>query len=270
MGRFFSVVAAQADLLNAKAQLAAGFPRHRVTRWLLARSGSWDSISVGQLRWQIEAANELGSSLQPVLSQLIDQDRRAFGAAQSVQRALQVPRLTSKLIAFMPWIGLAVSQSLGLSPLRFLLFSPWGWGLLAISAGLQFGASYVSRRTLSGFTNFAMPDPGAPLEAMALALDAGIGFRRARASVQKHCGQAIEHLSGLEPGATLGALDRYGLGVSHQLRAQAELLRHKQNHELTLRLEKLGVKLLVPLAAFLLPQFMLLTVLPIAVSSILF
>jgi tight adherence protein B len=270
MGRFVSVVAAQADLLNAKAQLAAGFPRHRVTRWLLDRSGSWDSISVGQLRWQIEAAKELGSSLQPVLSQLIDQDRRAFGAAQSVQRALQVPRLTSKLIAFMPWIGLAVSQSLGLSPLRFLLFSPWGWGLLAISAGLQFGASYFSRRTLSGFTNFAMPDPGAPLEAMALALDAGIGFRRARASVQKHCGQAIEHLSGFELGSTLGALDSYGLGVSHQLRAQAEFMRHQQNHELTLRLEKLGVKLLVPLAAFLLPQFMLLTVVPIAVSSILF
>jgi hypothetical protein len=269
MGRFVPVVAAQsssrntqADLVSARAQLAAGFPRHKVTNWLMAQSHSWDSVAVDQLRWQIAAARQLGSSLQPVLQQLIEQEKLARATSMAVQRALQVPRLTNKLVAFTPWLGLLVAQSLGLSPLRFLLFNPLGWAVLVICVMLQFAANYFSKRTLASYSKPVYEDPGAALQALALALESGIGFRRACKAVESHSGRQVHGIFEQQSVS--------GLGLSHLLLAQAELHRQAQAQELSLRLEQLGVKLLVPLAAFLLPQFMLLTVVPIAASSILF
>jgi tight adherence protein B len=269
MGRFIPVVAAlqsfrnaQVDLLTARAQLAAGLPRHRVTSQLLAQSQTWDSVAVEQLRWQISVARQLGSSLQPVLQQLIEQEKLARATSMSVQRALQVPRLTNKLVAFTPWLGLLVAQSLGLAPLRFLLFSPPGWAVLVICALLQVGASYFAKRTLSSYVKPVFEDPGAALEAAALAVESGIGFRRACRTIEVESGQNV-----------LGAFDHRlasGLGLSHILKAQADLNRQDQTQQLNLRLEQLGVKLLLPMAAFLLPQFMLLTVVPIAASSVFF
>ena len=269
MGRFIPVVAApnsfrnaQVDLLTARAQLAAGYPRHRVTNQLLAQSQTWDSVAVEQLRWQLAVARQLGSSLQPVLKQLIEQEKLAQATSMSVQRALQVPRLTNKLVAFTPWLGLLVAQSLGLAPLRFLLFNPLGWAVLAICVILQLGANYFAKRTLVGYSKPVFEDPGAALEAVALALESGIGFRRACTAVEVESGQNIL--------ASFDHRTARGIGLSHLLKAQAELVRQGQTQELNLRLEQLGVKLLLPLAAFLLPQFMLLTVVPIAASAVLF
>ena len=269
MGRFVPVVAAQSisrnpqrDLITARAQLAAGYPRHRVTNWLMAQSQTWDSVAVNQLRWQIAVARKLGSPLQPVLHQLIEQEKLARATEMAVQRALQVPRLTSKLVAVTPWLGLLVAQSLGLAPLRFLLFNPLGWAVLVICVLLQVGANFFAKRTLASHSKPDYHDPGAALQAVALALESGIGFRRACKAVEVHSGQSVAAV--FEPQVASG------LGLSHLLVAQAELSREVQNQQLNLRLEQLGVKLLVPLAAFLLPQFMLLTVVPIAAGSILF
>jgi hypothetical protein len=246
----------------AKAQLAAGLPRHRITNSLLAQSQDWDSVSISQLRWQIAVAKQLGSSLVPVLQQLIEQDRLVTKTKMFVEQALQVPRLTSKLVVFTPWLCLVIAQAMGLSPLRFLIFQPIGWSILFICVLLQMGANLMAKRTLLPFNRPTFADPGAALEAVAFALESGIGFRRACLVVAEHSGEKVDRFIDLK---AVG-----GLGLNHILRARAQQLRDQQSQTLQLGLERLGVKLLVPLAAFLLPQFMLLTVLPIAASSVMF
>jgi hypothetical protein len=146
--------------------------------------------------------------------------------------------------------------------LRFLLFNQLGWVVLVICVLLQIGANFFAKRTLASYSKPVYQDPGAALHAVALALESGIGFRRACKAVEVHSGQSVAAV--FEPQMASG------LGLSHLLMAQAELSRQAQTQQLNLRLEQLGVKLLVPLAAFLLPQFMLLTVVPIAAGSILF
>jgi tight adherence protein B len=189
--------------------------------------------------------------------------RHRSAIAEEQRLALQGPKLTARLIHVVPWLGLGVAQLFDLNPLGFLFGNPLGWFLLIASLVMAVGAAKWTARIVRSFDAVEPTDPGVAYAALALVLRSGLGVG---SGLKLMTDRGVPIPEGLH--RLLGAQTRIGAGLVELLQTQANWERHQLRANQRVHLAKLPIQLLYPMAVLLLPQFMLLTVVPIAVGAL--
>lgn len=250
------------DLMLAKSQLSAGIPQHQVGKWLGAKALDWPAGLGQDFEWQLGLAQHTGGSLNHAIDAWLAQQDHLEMLDRERQVALQGPKLTAKLIHFVPWLGLVVAQLFGLNPFGFLFGGALGWLLLAISFLLSWAAAFWTKRIVRAFSARTPEDPGKPYASLALMLRSGLGvgsgmrlLKRGRVAIPLELGQLLETQT------------RLGGGLVEVLLTQANWERSKLRQQERENLARLPIQLLYPVAVLLLPQFMALTVLPVAAGA---
>lgn len=234
---------------------AAGDGGERLPEAIAARGAGWHALAAA---WRI--AHAVGAPLADSLRALAAALEEADESRDEVRVAVAEPAATSRLLRWLPLVGLALGFLLGFDPVTVLVASPVGIACALSGAGLMVAASLWNARLVRR----AQPDgvvPGLSAELLAIALSGGVSLDRAR-----------ELLDGTPPDddtEQLLALSRTaGVPAVELLRASASLARHRSRIEGRLRAASLSSQLLLPLGICVLPAFVALGVAPMLLSII--
>jgi tight adherence protein B len=222
--------------------------------------------------WRL--ATSLGGPIVLALNRITEVFDRTQRNQQEVQLAFAGPQSTAKLVMWLPVLALVLSQLVGMNPLGAILGSPLGALSVSIGAGLMVAGRFWTKRLLAR----ALPNPddaaaidrGAYLDCVLIGLQAGLPLSQARESADLEFESGFqtkplaESFEALDAAAELSRTT--GAALTQILLANADAFREKQRFEIASRISKLGVQLMIPLGLAVLPAFVLLAIVPIAVS----
>ena len=222
--------------------------------------------------WRL--ATSLGGPIVLALNRITDVFDRSQRNQQEVQLAFAGPQSTAKLVMWLPVLALVLSQLVGMNPLGAIVSSPLGALSVSIGAGLMVAGRWWTKRLLAR----ALPNPddsvaidrGAYLDCVLIGLQAGLPLSQARQSADLEFESGFqakplaENFEALEAAAELSRTT--GAALTQILLSNADAFRENQRFEIASRISKLGVQLMIPLGLAVLPAFVLLAIVPIAVS----
>jgi len=253
-----------ADALRAQATLTCGQTK-RGSR--TARGGpsseelqAWLSLAAA---WQV--ATESGAPLASCLRRLAEAFRDVAQLHRDTSVALAGPRATARMVLFLPLIGLVFGRVLGFNTFETLFLTRPGLLCLVGGASLMFLAAQWNMRLVRAACA-RDPAPGLELELIAIALAGGGSAARARETVSAALAALTEHASAGEVEDVLALSRRAGVPAGQLLRSAAEQCRRTARSEGQRRAATLGVILMIPLGACVLPAFMLVGVVPLLIS----
>jgi tight adherence protein B len=211
-----------------------------------------DGVLSQQLRFGIAC----GIPLSPLVGWLRAEFQFALAQDRKAQVAFRNPQLTSRIVHWLPWVSLAAAQAMGLPAITALIFQPLGWFALAVALVLSACSSRMTRRIIREARK-PFPNFGWQYRLLALAVRSGVGIRAA----MSHLALVSDTLDPSLEGWVNHSLSS-GLPLADLLELEAHVHTNQAEQVRNLRSEELSVKLLLPMALFLLPQFMLLLVVP--------
>ncbi|WP_415857290.1 type II secretion system F family protein, partial [Sinomonas sp. G460-2] len=121
---------------------SSGRPRHHVLQEV--PRCVWGDVAAC-----IEVAEESGCPLAGVFDRLAAQLEADADAAAARATALAGPRATTRILSFLPLVGLAMGALLGVDPLGVLLGTPWGGACLAAGLALTIAGRVWSSRLVA-------------------------------------------------------------------------------------------------------------------------
>jgi tight adherence protein B len=216
-----------------------------------------------ELIWSV--ALETGGPLVPAISRFAEVLGKLDAHQAQLQLTFASPKATSKLIFGLPFIGLGLAQLLGLAPISAMTTSLPGFLALCLGLILMLIASISSRRMLRRASP-EFSDPGIFLDCVIIGLQAGLPVSAAVANAKGQVGLGPDGESSSRLEQALVLSDSTGAELTGILSAAADGLRDELFHDQSNRLAKLAVHLMIPLGLAVLPAFVLLTVVPIAIG----
>lgn len=265
---------------RAAASLATDIPSAE-TAALAEQVRSGESVgtafaSIDDAQWRVlgaawQLAERSGAPFAPALERIAAALRSITEVARRRDVLLAGPRATVRLVAWLPLVAVGVGFLLGFDPLPVFL-TPLGACLLAVGLLLQ-GAGARWTRALTDRVQRKDHVAGLECELVWIALAGGAPPGRALRSVAdavSGCGAEWIQLDSLRSGTPLGsamvtAMDA-GAPASSLLRDTAGELRARAQATIEREAERLGVRILVPLACCVLPAFIALGVVPVIVT----
>ncbi|CAG7844704.1 hypothetical protein USB125703_00950 [Pseudoclavibacter triregionum] len=249
-------------------------PELRVARRLRAGHGVSDALAAERDdAWRIlgcawALAERTGAPLSRSLAELADGFRDVGLAEREVAVALEGPVATSRLVSALPLAGLGLGALLGLDSLGTLLGTPFGLACLVLGLALMAMGAAWSRRLVRSASRRA-PHPGLELDLAALALLGGSPPGEARTAVRAALERfELEAEDGERLEEVLALATAAGVPASTLLRSEARLARRDARTAAQARAARLGVELMLPLGACVLPAFLCLGVAPLVLSVI--
>jgi tight adherence protein B len=190
-------------------------------------------------------------------------------ARQEVELAFAAPKATAKLVLGLPFVALGLAQALGMNPIGAIFGSALGFVSLALGLSLLIIGQLWSQRILAR----AAPterDPGCLIDCTVIGLQAGLPLEQARVAAEA----SFSEVFNAEPDevsrqaiSAAGQLSRNtGAAVSQILSAAADRIRERERYEAANKIARLSIRLMIPLGVAVLPAFVLLSVVPIAIS----
>lgn len=251
------------------ALLGAGLPPHQALDIVgdeISQLAAEDKKQF-DLVWGLSA--KLGGPILLALNRIADVFDRQQRNQREVQLAFSGPQATAKLVMWLPVLALLLGQAVGMNPIGAIFHSLLGALSVSLGLGLMVAGRQWTRRLLAR----ALPasrDPGAFLDCVLIGLQAGLPLSAA----QKQAAQEYEltfdepperqNFERLENAAELSRST--GAAVGEILIAAADGFREQQRYEVATRISKLSVQLMIPLGVAVLPAFILLSIVPIAIS----
>lgn len=220
-----------------------------------------------ELVWTL--AQLLGGPVVLALNRIIEVFEIHDRNAKEIALAFAGPQSTSKLVMGLPVVALALAQLTGMNPFGAILGSLLGMLSVCLGAGLLVAGHYWTQRLLAR----ALPeslDPGAYLDCVLIGLQAGLPLGQARQIAQQNFKQILgaeiskEDIAALDEAAELSRTT--GAALTQIILSAADRMREKLRFEISNRIARLGVKLMIPLGVAVLPAFILLSIVPIAIS----
>lgn len=226
-------------------------------------SGEWSVLAAA---WAVaaESGAPLAASLRDLASALRDQAQ----LRREVRTALAGPIASARLVMSLPLIAIVFGAISGFDTFAVLFGNPIGvmcviGGGLLLWLGRRWSVSLATRASRS------RADAGLELELLAIAMSGGASIERARGVVRDALrANGVTASDDGAPDAVIALAARAGAPVSELLRAEAFRLRRVARAEGTARAAALGVRLMLPLGACVLPAFVLLGVVPLLVSVV--
>lgn len=221
--------------------------------------------------WQL--AERSGAPLAPALERIA---RGLEGVAELQRRrevVLAAPRMTVRLIAWLPLASLAIAFLLGADPLS-LFVTPFGAALLVAGLTLQLVGARWSARLIAALAA-ADRMAGLECELMWIALSGGaapgIALVRVADAVSAATAEWVSFASlgdGRPLANALAAARSAGVPAAPMLLAVARDARAATQAKLEADAERLGVRVLAPLSLCVLPAFFALGVIPVVASLV--
>ncbi|MGI9821752.1 type II secretion system F family protein [Agromyces sp. Marseille-Q5079] len=271
--------ASDAPVLDAAATAA----EHGTSVALAVDAATSPSIAPGRRRvehpgdrvrgWAVLAAawsvaSESGAPLSATLRELGSSLRDEAHLRREIRTSLSAPAASARLVLALPLVALAFGSVLGFDTAGVLLGNPIG--VLCLLLGLAFLA--IARRWSASLARRAAAfddDAGLELELLAIAMAGGASVERARACVASAlAAHRIPPASGAAVAETISLAERAGAPLVDLLRAEARRHRRIARTEAATRGAALGVRLMLPLGACVLPAFVLLGVAPLLISVV--
>lgn len=227
-----------------------------------------DSEAAGGRAWRAFAAawfvaTEAGAPLAECLRHLARSYRDLARTQSELSIALAGPAATARLVGALPVIGIAFGLVLGFDTLRVLLTTGIGWACVAAGAVLMLLAWGWDRALIRRATP-RDPAPGLSFDLLAVAVRGGGSLEGGKALVARALDLfGLPDLDGPAVERTVALSRRAGAPVAELLRAQAEQARRQARADGQVAAAKLAVRLMLPLAACVLPAFMLWAVVPL-------
>lgn len=187
-------------------------------------------------------------------------------------RAVQAgPLFARRIIIFLPVIALMGSSVLGNNAVAFLVTNPLGWALMILAGALTWVA-HVWTKKLTDQATYIDVHAGQEADLCALFLAAGYPLTSAQNQTHNVLPQAKTsagsetHKAEMEKILTFSQTE--GVPAVTLLRALASRHRRLAHSRMQIRVEELSVKLIVPLGVCILPAFILVGVLPVAITML--
>lgn len=213
----------------------------------------------GQALATIVFCERLGSAPAESLERLAEVEVAQARAVAELEVAASGPRASAKLVTMLPILVLLGAQILGmrvLNALNVLTLGSIGLGALLLVAGRRWSSKILAQAQPT------VGDPGAALDAFASAMNAGLAQSLAIKEVEDSFGPQPEISSLLREAAETG------LAVSRLAKAQADRLRLDWRVKSEKRIHEAGIRLMWPLGLAVLPAFVLVAVVPLAVAML--
>ncbi len=222
--------------------------QYRLVRELCLTCGAAPTLAMGQL-------------------QSLAIDRAANQARLSLAAA--TPRATARLVQWLPIAALLLGQLAGLGSIEILFSS--GLAVVACVIGFAFLLlANISTTRMIAKANEAAEDFSIALDAFAMCLTAGLSLSSSRENLARAFERVYEQelpadvVREMQQLANLSSIS--GAPIERMLRARATELRFNIQQSQLHKLERLSVRLLTPLAVFVLPAFVFISVIPISIS----
>jgi tight adherence protein B len=262
-------VSAANTIRQISALVSAGIPALQARQMCEAQIDLLSTKEQKQFELIWNLATALGGPVVLALSRVAEVFDSQQRSKNEVDLAFAGPQSTSKLVTGLPLISLVLAQLVGMNPVAAITRSPIGLISVCLGSGLLVLGRQWSRRLLAK----AVPDtldPGAYLDCVLIGLQAGLPLQVARSRASENYQSAFE---AMPSAADENALDEAaelsrnsGAALSEILLANADRFRDDLRYEISNRIARLGIKLMIPLGVAVLPAFILLSIVPIAIS----
>ena len=223
------------------------------------------------LRYLLEVARETGSAVNFQISQVAEQFRFQERAFERISVLSAGPSSSSNLIIWLPLIVLSLAQLSGFDVLGLIATKPMI--LYSIAAGIFLLAfARVVARTL---VRKVSPQPSIiGLYLMGLAMNSAAGGSLNQ--IQNRCLDLYAKVFAVSPpekelttvAETVQLVEATGAPLADLLLSQAEILQREEMTTAEAKIERLSVRLMIPLGVLVLPAFLLIAIVPISFSML--
>lgn len=254
--------------------LQAGLPAPQAREICAQDVADLDSLDFKQFNLVWGLAIQSGGPIALALTRLTQVFDQQLRNQKDVQLAFAGPQSTARLVMWLPPLSLGLAQLVGMNPLAAIVGNPLGALSVSLGAGLMTAGHYWTKRLLATAlpepTSLAAIDRGAFLDCVLIGLQAGLPLPAARASALEAFEQTFatgpldENFVALDSAAELSRTT--GASLTNVLAANAESFRNEQRFEISNKISRLAVRLMIPLGLAVLPSFILLSIVPIAIS----
>lgn len=220
----------------------------------------WRTVAAA---WTV--STESGAALAGTLTRAARVLRDLADAERDVEAELAGPTASGRIVLMLPFIGILFSLAVGVDTITVLSTTPAGWACLVIGLGLvALGRLWTRRLVSRARTRDATP--GLALDLTAIAVSGGSSLARARALVVRALAESAIEIGLSRVDDVLAFAREAGAPVGALLRAEAEAERRAARSEARRRAGALGVQLMLPLGACVLPSFLALGVVPVVIA----
>ncbi len=251
------------------ALVGAGLPAEQARSMTQERISQFSPQQFQQFEFIWTLASQIGGPVTLILERLAEIFDRQQKNLSEIQLAFAGPQATAKLVSWLPLAALALAQLVGMNPLVAITGSVAGLVSVFLGLGLLFTGQRWSKRLLDR-ANSKRLDPGAFIDAVLVGLQAGLPLRKSEATAQAHFKAVFQQevpQSDLLVIKTVSELARNsGAALTKILSAEADRLRDEQRYEISEQIARLGIRLMIPLGVAVLPAFILIAIVPIAIS----
>jgi tight adherence protein B len=220
-------------------------------------------------RYLLAVCEEAGGSPLSALSQLEQLAEQQFENSAKLRVSGTVPKATASLVLWLPLGAALLGQIAGLRSIEVFFESWLAFVSLLLGLMLLLVAQAWSARIVQS-ANRAQQDDEILLDAVALVLDVGLPPNKSIVI----CAEKFEESFARKPAEQVMSITNElfefaqssGGAISKLFRNRAELIRKTAAHERDELLERVSIRLLAPMAIFVLPAFVLIAVVPISIA----
>lgn len=207
----------------------------------------------------LHLCEKLGSAPAESLERLAEVEAEQAKALASLQVAASGPAASARLVTLLPALVLIGAQLLGMRVLNSL--NVLTIGSIVVGSSLLYAGRRWSNRILAKAAP-SSNDPGAALDAFASAMSSGLP--------QSVASKEVEEIFGRQPQieSLIATSAETGLAVSRLARAEAERARLAWRVSSDKAIQEAAVRLMWPLGLAVLPAFVLIAVVPLAVAML--
>lgn len=223
------------------------------------------------LRYLVQVALDSGSAIASELEFVAELFASRERAQQRIELAHASPRSTARLMLLLPLLILGMAQFLGWGVLDSLLQRP----IIAVSLLVGLVLLLISKAITSGLLRRAKPEEsflGFYLLGVSLQISGGASLVQAQVRSTSMYQEIFQCLPPLEEQAVMNQVvdlvEQKGARANDLLRKQAKLMQEQCQLAAELKIEKLGIRLMVPLGLGVLPAFVFLAIVPLMVTTL--
>ena len=175
------------------------------------------------------------------------------------------PKATVRLVLWLPIAALIMGELSGLGSLEVLFKSPIALASVLVGGALLALGSYWSAKLLRKARTTEI-DEAIYLDGLAIALSGGLPVEKAISLAQQKLAVSIREDVDLELQELIDFSKTSGAALGKLIVEKADAIRAEVNYRKSLQVEKLSVRLMIPLGVSVLPAFGLIAVVPLALS----
>jgi tight adherence protein B len=251
------------------ALVGAGLPANQAKNMTQEKIHQFSPQQAQQFDFIWGLAFQIGGPVTVALERLADVFDRQQKNLSEIQLAFAGPQATAKLVSWLPLAALALAQLVGMNPLAAVTGSTAGLVSVLLGLGLLAVGQRWSKRLLEQANSKAL-DPGAFIDAVLVGLLGGLPLRKSELAAKEHFKIVFQQEVSEKDLALIKSVAELardsGAALTKILAAEADRLREQERYQISEQIARLGIRLMIPLGVAVLPAFILIAIVPIAIS----